>query len=166
MKLSCPNCQHIFPHDTMEERFWNQVVRRGDDECWEWISSHRKNGYAIISAKTSSGNYLFAHRYSYLLAHGEIPDEMWVLHRCDNRLCVNPAHLFLGTSADNVADKVAKGRQAKGEDSPLAILTEGKVREIRSLYPEVSSSKLSAMYGVSHTTICRILNGKLWKHVK
>jgi hypothetical protein len=90
---------------------------------------------------------------------------MHVLHRCDVFCCVNPDHLFLGTGADNVADKVKKDRQAKGTDSPSAKLTENDVREIRLLEGKISNRAIGRLYGVSHGRIGNIFHGKSWKHV-
>jgi hypothetical protein len=90
-------------------RFWAKVEKAGPDDCWLWAGATVPNGYGKISRGGSSG-LLLAHRVSWILAKSEIPEGQLVLHRCDNRLCVNPAHLFLGTHGDNARDMVAKGR--------------------------------------------------------
>ena len=104
-----------------------------------------------------------AHRLSYYLNNGPIPDGYVVRHKCDNPSCINPEHLEVGTQADNIADKVSRGRQARGSGAGRAILTEESVREIRSSPLKVS--ELSALYGVSVVSIRNILRRKTWQHV-
>lgn len=94
----------------LADRFWPKVDRRGPDECWPWKAARRAAGYGKIGRGKSGRGWMLAHRASWELAHGPISSETLVLHRCDNPPCVNPAHLFLGTHADNVHDMVAKGR--------------------------------------------------------
>ena len=92
---------------TVEERFWAKVVK--SDGCWEWTAKHDKNGYGRFSP---NGQYsqVPAHRFSWELHNGPVPEGMLVCHRCDNPECTNPNHLFLGTPQDNMDDKVRKGR--------------------------------------------------------
>lgn len=104
-----------------------------------------------------------AHRLSYSLNNGPIPDGYVVRHKCDNPSCINPEHLEVGTQADNIADKVSRGRQARGSGVGRAILTEEAVREIRSSPLKVS--ELSTLYGVSVVSIRNILRRKTWQHV-
>lgn len=104
-----------------------------------------------------------AHRLSYSLNNGPIPDGYVVRHKCDNPSCINPEHLEVGTQADNIADKVSRGRQARGSGVGKAILTEESVREIRSSPLKVS--ELSTLYGVSVVSIRNILRRKTWQHV-
>ncbi len=104
-----------------------------------------------------------AHRLSYSLNKGPIPDGYVVRHKCDNPSCINPEHLEVGTQADNIADKVSRGRQARGSGAGRAILTEESVREIRSSPLKVS--ELSTLYGVSVVSIRNILRRKTWQHV-
>jgi hypothetical protein len=90
-----------------EIRFWEKVKKSDTNDCWEWQSTTNNKGYGTISIK---GRSRLAHRFSYEIHNGSIPNGLNVLHRCDNPLCCNPAHLFLGTQRDNIADMVAKGR--------------------------------------------------------
>lgn len=99
-----------------EDRFWSQVEKIPFHTCWEWagtrqtLASGEQDGYGKLTWMTQRWH---AHRLAWTLTNGEIPDGLWVLHRCDNRGCVRPDHLFLGTRADNIADMVAKGRAVK-----------------------------------------------------
>jgi hypothetical protein len=106
----CANPRHLF-RPTLEDRFWPNVQKTSG--CWNWIGAEQSKGrgYGTIG---KDGKTLRAHRVSWEMHNGPIPEGLIVCHKCDNPKCVRPEHLFLGTHSDNVADKVAKGRQSKG----------------------------------------------------
>jgi len=112
-----------------------------------------------------------AHRASWVLANGPIPDGLSVCHRCDTPLCVRPDHLFLGTHADNIRDAVKKGRvilpvkKARGEQHPRARLTVSQVLLIRRLHGTVSNLSLAARFKINPATVCNIVKRRIWKHV-
>lgn len=111
-----------------------------------------------------SGKRMLAHRASYLLLKNEDPGELCVLHKCDNPDCVNPAHLDLGTRADNNADRDAKGRQVRGEEHPFAKLTEAQAQEI--LDDPRGTHTVARAYKIGVTSVRSIRTGKTWKHLK
>lgn len=151
---------------TLEERFWAKVDRRGPNRCWEWTAATTGAGYGKISV---DGRHVRAHRLAWKLARGPIPEGTCVCHHCDNPSCVNPAHLFLGTHADNVADKVAKGRQRDhhGEANPQARLKADDVHEIRRLSAAggVTQGAIATRYEVSRRHVCAIVRGERWTHI-
>jgi hypothetical protein len=166
--IVCPCCAHEFPNNTLEEHFWASV--RKTNTCWEWVGNIKKNGYGRIGSGLKDGEYL-VHRYSYELHYGSIPEGMLVCHKCDNRKCVRPDHLFLGTHADNMADMIAKGRGrypgASGEANHKHRFTQEQVLSIRSEYipRKMGITALAKKYGVSYNAIDNIVKGKMWKHL-
>jgi len=90
---------------TAEERFWSKISKT--ESCWSWTGTIMKHGYGMLSI---GGKFRLAHRYSWELFNGHIPDGLYALHHCDNPLCVRPDHLFIGTQKDNIMDMMAKGR--------------------------------------------------------
>lgn len=147
-----------------EVRFWRQVRVAGVDECWEWTGGKHRGLYGVLSV---NGRQQRAHRFSYELHVGPIPDGLYVCHACDNPGCVNPAHLWLGTNEQNTADKTAKGRQARvrGIANPSAKLTADQVRAIRSDKSH-SRRELAAMYGLHYMTIGRILRRESYSEIQ
>lgn len=132
--------------------------------CWGWTGSIAK-GYGNL---TFEQRPMKAHRVSWMVHHGIIPGKKWVLHACDNTLCTNPEHLFLGTPKDNWDDMVSKGRRIfkKGSECSWAKLTERKVRNIKKLLlKKVSCAHIAKKYKVGKGTIEDIKSGKNWKHV-
>lgn len=152
--------------DVQITRFWNAVEKRGPDECWEWKRGRQRAGYGALYI---APKVIGAHRIAYELANGPIQNGLSVLHRCDNPPCCNPAHLFLGTDADNTKDRISKGRTKvlRGEDAARAILTEEQVKEIRASYKpyETTHQLLADVYGVSRTAIRSVVDRRNWRHV-
>lgn len=140
----------------LSERFWEKVRRAKADECWEWTASRNRKGYGEINLGVGLGTEL-SNRMAYKLSIGPIPDGMHVLHRCDNPPCCNPAHLFLGTNADNMADKAAKGRFRSR-------LTREEAANLVSLAKKGASvEELSSRFGLLPYSVDAILNGKTWR---
>ncbi len=133
--------------------------------CWLWERGFGKDGYgqAYLNPRRRS---IGAHRVAFLAFRGD-PGPLLVLHRCDNRPCVNPDHLFLGTQADNMSDKTQKGRQARGARHGQAKLTDSIVRNIRSLVAGGRTQRsVARQMQVSETTVSRIMKGRDWNHVR
>lgn len=152
----------IAPPMTRMERFWAKVDRSGD--CWEWLGSKRCSG-GRYGGFYDGARVVAAHRYSWTIHRGPIPDGMVVCHRCDNTQCVNPAHLFVGTQRDNVLDMIAKNRKVilVGEATRVAKLTSDDVRAIRSDHRPAAI--VAGDYGVHPSTVYRARKGSTWKHV-
>lgn len=146
------------------ERFWASVEPQNESGCIEWSKQRDRDGYGYFKF---NGGPVRAHRMSWILTFGEIPDGLWVLHKCDNPTCVNPDHLFLGTAKDNEIDKIAKGRQnyARGEDAGPAKLTSEQVIQIRPLIGTRTQISIANEFGVSSTLVRKIKNRKVWKHI-
>ena len=142
--------------------FWSKVKKT--DSCWLWQGSADRRGYGSVRIDHVTQK---AHRVSWSLAHGFIPPDLCVLHRCDTPACVNPDHLFLGTRADNSADMIAKGRarhrSPNGEQNGASKLTAPDVVAIRA--STISSRALAKQFGVSKVTIQNIRHGRTWKLV-
>lgn len=153
------------------ERFWKNVSKQSDNECWEWVGSKRVDGYGDMGINNKK--YL-AHRISWVVHNEEIPEhDSWhgicVLHTCDNRACVNPSHLFLGTQKENIQDMNKKCREVRlpGEKNGSHKLTEAQVIEIREKYIpyKYSTCKLAREYGVHHSEIYRIVKYINWNYM-
>ena len=135
------------------EKFFN----KNHNDCWIWSGHKDKDGYGTIRAY---GKRYKAHRFSYMIYRGEIHDELYVCHHCDNPSCVNPDHLFLGTNKDNMADMTRKKRQHSK-------ISEEDVIQIRRLHKlGVKPKELSQKFGLAKNTLSYIINRKSWKHVK
>lgn len=154
-------------HAPPEERFWRFVTKGADDECW--LFRARGNArYGRFQLQGRGGKHVGAHRFSYEMHHGPIPDGMVVMHKCDTPLCVNPGHLTVGTPKQNTRDMICKNRHArvapKGEASPWAVLTEDDVREIRA--SSEKNAALAKRYGIGKTTLRAVRSRKTWRHIQ
>jgi hypothetical protein len=149
---------------SLEVRFWSKV--RKLDGCWEWTGYRTKNGYGKIGLGERSKGVGSAHRVSWCIHYGQIPEGLIVMHRCDNPGCVNPEHLLLGTQYNNLADMRLKDRQARGEKVPQHVLTEAQVAEIKILLAQGRTQQFIAdMFGVARWTIGKIAGGLSWVRV-
>ena len=153
-----------FTFNSMQERFWSKVFKRGKKDCWEWKAFINPGGYGTFKV---GKRMIHAHRVSWMLSFGDIPNQLWVLHKCDNRSCVNPSHLFLGTNDDNMKDMVLKKRSTKGkafvygETHHLAILSQKDVKDIKRLYAtgRYTYFDLAKKFGVVFQHIGSIIKG-------
>lgn len=145
---------------TLSALFEKHVIRT--DGCWGWNGATNEFGYGFLRHKKQT---LRAHRVSWQLENGEIPDGLGVLHRCDNPACSRPDHLFLGSNDDNIADKVRKNRHAKGVAFPIAKLNQQSATTIRSMYATgIFQRVIAKKFGVCQQTVSSIIAGKTWKN--
>jgi hypothetical protein len=131
--------------ESAEDRFYNQHSVNPQTHCWEWIGATAGRGYGRIQV---NGEKVYAHRLSWQMHNGEIPDGLFVCHHCDNVLCVNPDHLFLGTHSDNMQDMVRKGKHNSQKISDSA--------RVWIANSELPTNVLAKAFNVHRTTIQRI----------
>lgn len=153
----------------LAERFWPRVERSDASDCWPWLGQTKKarhgKRYGIVAGEGPRWKTITAHRAAYELTRGAIPAGMCVCHRCDNPICVNPAHLFLGTHDDNMADMKAKGRHAstRGELNGRAKIT---ADDVLAIYVDHRSTReIANQYGVHISNIRLIRRGLAWRHI-
>lgn len=146
---------------TIEERFWEKVDKKGDDDCWEWLAAKDTYGYGHI---LYNGNIIQAHRISCMIHKIEIPENMCVLHTCDNPGCVNYKHFEFGTRKDNSIDRDNKNRQASGENNGNSKLNWSMVKEIRRKHDVdgMIQQQLANEYNVNRRDIGMIINNEIW----
>ncbi len=175
------------PAEARTDRFAARLYRyvRFNGSCWEFQGATDKDGYATI---TVAKVRVLAHRASYFMHKGDIPDGALVCHKCDNTRCINPLHLFTGTEKDNAVDAANKGRLATGERNglnkwrkrggsrkvnntgelnPCATLTESSVIWIRTLFQSGlhTYSELAKRFGVTKGAIAHVVTRKTWRHI-
>lgn len=142
-------------------RFWGFVSK--SDACWNWIGKLSDRGYAVLSIKRMG---MRASRISWTINNGPIPEGLCVCHSCDNRSCVNPSHLFLGTHQENMADMMRKKRQISGERVHSGKLTEAQAIEILRLHRAGRSAKqLSKQFGIAPVNVWCLTSGRHWKYL-
>lgn len=162
-------------NERQSKNFWSKVDKNGPlpdqlnqkykglSQCWNWTASHiRGYGQFVYNYKMVK-----AHRLSYMMHIGPIPNGMLACHRCDNPFCVNPEHLWLGTNQENTSDRDAKGRSVKGEKSPHSKLTKEQVVEMREMHKSNlwNYPQLAEIFGVSQTLAKMVVKRKAWKHI-
>ena len=150
------------------DRFWSRAEPEPNSGCFLWMGVWSVYGYGVI--RSGQGKKLRrAHRIAWELSFGSIPTGLCVLHKCDNRVCVNPAHLFLGTKADNCRDMWGKKRGVSlcGEGRTNSRLTEDVVAAIRREYipRSVTYTMLGTKYGVDRMTVYDVIKRRTWNHV-
>lgn len=153
---------------SLETRLWRHTAKAGPDDCWLWTGGGRTGKYGLIQEGGRGSKMVLAHRVSWAIANGKpAPSDMVVMHSCDTPLCVNPAHLSLGTRKDNVDDMIAKGRKRTvapvGNENGKALLTPELVRYIRS--SEKTHAALARELGVSFNAVRGVRIGRTWSHV-
>lgn len=151
---------------SLEFRFWKHVAKGAPAECWNWTADLSRAGYGGLWDNARRLN-LSAHRFSYELHHGQIPDGMQVMHSCDNKRCVNPNHLSLGTPLQNTRDAIVRGLRRPiptkyGEQNPKSKLTLEQVKFIRA-NPQLGHKEIADMWGLSPNCIRGVRIGRTWK---
>ena len=142
--------------EPFSDRFWKKVDKTNPNGCWEWMAYKDEKGYGHIKMPGRNGLLKYAHRVSWILTHGDIPEGMEVCHKCDNPRCVNPSHLFLGSHTDNMRDALSKNRFS-------GTLSQENVIEIRQEFQNgKKQQELAEEYDVSQGQISRIINGGSW----
>lgn len=157
------------PKPSNAERFWSKVDKENGPihpiygRCWVWSAGRFDSGYGAFNINSSAKKLVRAHRFAREISSGLVPYGLLVLHKCDNPPCVRPEHLFVGTWADNMRDKVAKGRESHVRANNK--LTEDQVRQIRIRIGNEIDAGIASDFGVSVTTIRLIRIGATWRSV-
>lgn len=144
-------------------RYWENVQKKGDDECWPWTGCIDSTGYGITWI---NGCKWGAHRFSFLIANGKIDPDLLCLHSCNNRWCVNPRHIRQGTYADNAVDTLRSGNFPRGEKIGNSKLKPNQVLDLRKRHSQGESMRfLAKVFGVSFTCVRFAVKRKTWKHL-
>lgn len=167
----CPTCSSVYRPNyndrfcSVECAFLDKFKKGDPDHCWEWQRAQSK-GYGRF---TFAAKQRHAHIFAYEMANGPKPDDRWVLHTCDNSMCVNPGHLYLGDHAQNTRDQIERGRQGRprlGDAHHNAKLTTVSVLAIvAAIEAGRTQRSLADRYGVGQQTISAMLSGRTWSHV-
>ena len=153
-----------YTHEQAIAAFWSKVEVKGPDECWPWKRCRTTTGYGQLHWQ---GRRHKAHRIAFFLSGGCLSEDLFVCHACDNPLCCNPKHLFVGTHDDNMADATRKNRMHPGERHAMAKLTSSQVLEIRLEHKAgIPSSWLARKYSISDQNVCDIVKGRTWGWLK
>jgi len=153
--ISNPPTNNIFS-DSIKDRFWNFINSRQGGQCWIWNGAISKSGYGQFNY---DGITTYAHRLSWIMHYGHIKDNLWVLHKCDVKRCINPLHLYLGTSSDNMIDR-SNRNPGYGRGCRYSKFSRADAEEIKQLYKEGSTyTLLGHKYSVDPKTIGNIING-------
>lgn len=161
---SCRPCRDAARAQPVEARLFQRTTK--GDGCWEWQGGRDNSGYGSIWDGRAMER---THRVSWIIANGPIPHGLWVLHHCDNRVCVRPDHLYLGTVHENNDDRTRRGRNVNriGEQHGKARLSDDRVRSIRRLIARgVKQRDIAASLGVSESAVSRVKLGHTWGHVR
>lgn len=153
------------PYCSIDCQFWSKVLIKQPDECWPWIGARLKSGYGVMAVRREGVKSITtAHRISLAIKLGRpITDDLHSCHSCDVNFCVNPAHLFEGTAKANNEDKVAKGRQSKGDKHGRSSLSEADARAILS--DPRKHEDIAGEYDISRSHVTTIKLHKAWKHL-
>lgn len=151
------------PSEKLIQNFWKSV--RKTESCWTWTGMKNNKGYGFLSVQ--HGELIGAHRLSWIIHFGQIPDGLFVCHKCDTPSCTNPSHLFTGTASDNMLDKIMKGRDYLDGAYKNSKLSYKDVNEIRNIYigGNITQKQLAEKYGTTRENIHYVIKGKSWKHL-
>ncbi len=149
--------------ENIPKRFWDKVNKT--NSCWLWTAYKNHDGYGQFGLKNRKA--IGAHRYLYIELYGPIPEGMCVCHTCDNRGCVNPDHLWLGTHRDNMKDRMAKKRDARGQRNGNVKLTDNQVRKIKKhlTRKDISRKEICRKFNIAYPTLCQIAYNITWRDV-
>lgn len=145
-------------------QYWTPDPNTG---CWLWFGARDPRGYGRFNIGGRPKRTVFAHRFSWELTNARHAGEFVIRHKCDTPECVNPEHLVLGTHAENVLDRISRGRSVyvRGQENGKSKLTEQLVREIRRLLGKETGVEIAKRYGLSPCTVADIKHGRTWRHV-
>lgn len=167
-KYCSPKCRGQFRGAArvrpLDERFWEKVIVRGEGECWSWTGATQYGGYGVLGSHGKRGKLVRAHRLSYEIHNGPIPEGMVIRHSCDNPACTNPRHLAVGTYRQNIQDAMERNRVRAHGRHGMAKLTEDAVTAIRSMRSAGATLRaIAAEFHISSGHVSNIVQGKAWR---